>query len=129
MREQKYFIIIWQFPSIHSLINWTELFASFRTWPSFFTLWRLQWCIKSETPLFPSIWRSFIIFVPRCIDIVLGTDSLSLPKCGTSFAQQSFIHHVARVWNTVPSNIQSSPNVNLFKFNLKKCLLSKFLNS
>ena len=35
----------------------------------------------------------------------------------------------ARVWNTVPSNIQSSPSVNLFKFNLKKYLLSKFLNS
>ena len=70
-----------------------------------------------------------INFVPRCIDIVLGTDSLSLPKCSTSFTQQSFIHHAARVWYTVPSNIQSSFNVNLFKFNLKKCLLSKFLNS
>ena len=56
-------------------------------------------------------------------------DSLSLPKCRTSLAQQSFVFRGASVWNTVPSAIKSSSSVYVFKRNLKKSLLSRFLSN
>ena len=53
---------------------------------------------------------------------------LHKPLCRTSKAQKSFLYRASTIWNSLDDSLKSRMTVQSFKLNLKKNLLTDFLN-
>ena len=52
---------------------------------------------------------------------------ISVPVSKTNFHKHFFSNRIIPAWNSLPNNLVSSPNINIFKRGLKKIDLNKFL--